>query len=184
MSVVKPARALPAERRTGILTESMEMVSKMNLVTFLRDEEGQITVDWTVLVASLMAVGLIVGAEVVRGVDKVTDEYDGINTGQGLMTMFVSSPEAVITTAATTPDETSDPADDAQACNAANPGNNKCVGNAGETPNGDEDGWGDGSSGQGDVHNGHGGDHHNGKDNNDDEDDGDDHGDDHGDDDD
>lgn len=128
----------------------------MNLATFWKNEDGQLTIDWTVLVAAIMGVGLIVGAEVATGVEKVTDGYDGINSGEGMMTMFVSSPNAPTRTAADTQEtaeaqETAEPIDETQACNAANPGNDKCVGNAGETPNGDEDAWGDGSNGQGDV---------------------------------
>ncbi len=119
------------------------------------------TIDWTVLVAGIMGLGLVFSAEVVRGLENVTDEYDGINTGQGMMTMFVNNPAPQSSIPATTPDDTTSDettpdetaSDDTEECNAANPGNDKCVGNAGEAPNGDESDWGDGSTGQSDVRN-------------------------------
>lgn len=126
----------------------------MRLIEFFRNEDGQITVDWTVLVAALAGLGFVVVAEVASGVDKVADEYDGITTGQGMMTMFANP-----TNTGQPGGDAEDPADedtvasadDTETCDKANPGNDKCVGNAGETPNGDEDAWGDGSNGQGDV---------------------------------
>lgn len=123
---------------------------------FLSNESGAITIDWTVLVAGLVGVGLVITAEVAYDVRKVTTEYDGIDTGEGMMTMFVNNPQYPNASAQdpeTDPgptDETSgtEVADDTtQTCNAANPGNDKCVGNAGETPNG-KDGWGTGSHGR------------------------------------
>lgn len=117
----------------------------MALLRFLREEDGQLTIDWTVLVAALMGLGLVVSMEAARGLDKVTDEYAGINTGKGMMTMFVNNPDAPTRTVE---DETAP--DDTMACNAANPGNDKCVGKAGEAPNGDEGAWGSGSNGMSD----------------------------------
>lgn len=160
------------------------MVKEMKLYNFLFNEDGGVGIDWTVLVAGLIGVSLVVSAEVVRGVDNVTDEYDGINTGEGMMTMFVNTPNTPATVA-TLPEETEDTVsadEDDVACDNANPGNDKCVGNAGETPNGDEDAWGDGSNGQGDVNGNAGddgagddaGDDDNGDDGDDDDDDDDD----------
>ena len=45
------------------------------------------------------------------------------------------------------PESGGDSSDDGESDCAGNPGNNKCVGNAGETPNG-KDGWGDGDKGR------------------------------------
>lgn len=118
----------------------------MKLVQFWHDENGQISIDWTVLTAALMGIGLVVSTEVAIGVDHVTDEYAGINTGEGMMTMFVGGDDE--STDGGRSAELDDGEDNAEFC-IGNPGNDKCVGKAGESPNGDD--FGDGSRGKSDT---------------------------------
>jgi len=128
----------------------------MKLLDFLRNEDGAITVDWTVLVAGIMGLGLVVTSEVAYGVEKnVTDDYAGITTGKGMIAMFANSPQETTDVADPT-DETEEivlaGAGDSGDCDGANPGNDKCVGNAGESPNGRD--FGGGSNGMSDGNNG------------------------------
>lgn len=127
------------------MTASKGLVRKMKLVRFLRGEDGAVTIDWTVLVAGLIGVSLVVSVEVAQGLDKVTGEYDGIETGEGMMTMFVNAPTDPTITVGVEEDPTTP--GDTMECDAANPGNDACVGNAGEDPN-DSGDFGDGTTGQ------------------------------------
>lgn len=111
----------------------------MTLSKFLRDESGQVSVDWTVLVAALMGTAIVVVAGVWSGADKISDGYEDIDTPSGIMTMFVNGDRPASET------ETADAGD--ASGNPGNPGNNKDVGNAGENPNG-KGGWGSGDRGK------------------------------------
>lgn len=134
----------------------------MNFMIFWKEESGQLSVDWTVLVASLVGVSIAAATSVSISVRDVTDEYDGINTGTGMMTMFAGRDDASgggsgtgSGTGGNTGSGSNDSASgdsgggaDAAFC-AGNPGNDKCVGKAGENPNG-KGGWGGGTKGRSD----------------------------------
>ncbi|WP_281841204.1 Flp family type IVb pilin [Sinisalibacter aestuarii] len=133
---------------------------KTTLKSFLRNESGAISLDWTVLVAALVGVSLVVAAEAWRGLDKVTAGYDDFDQPTGLMTVLVNidagggpgtpaaanpSPETGGTE--TGGSETGESGDEGSSGGSGNPGNDKDVGNAGENPNG-KGGWGSGNRGR------------------------------------
>lgn len=60
----------------------------MRLVQFFGNEDGQMSFDWTVIAAAVALLSVFATTTVSVGMRDVTDEYDGIETGTGMMTMF------------------------------------------------------------------------------------------------
>ena len=55
----------------------------MNLMTFIRDEEGAVSIDWVVLTAAIVAMGVAVGASVRSNTSTLTAS---IGTSAGAVT--------------------------------------------------------------------------------------------------
>lgn len=116
----------------------------MTFSKFLRDESGQVSVDWTVLVAALMGTAIVVVAGVWSGADKISDGYEDFDAPTGIMTMFVNGDRSA---SASGTDDTGTGDTGGESGNPGNPGNDKDVGKAGENPNG-KGGWGSGDRGK------------------------------------
>ena len=56
--------------------------------TFLNSESGAVTVDWVVLTAAIVGLGLAVMAVVSAGVEDLSNDIDAQLTGQGISTDF------------------------------------------------------------------------------------------------
>jgi Flp pilus assembly pilin Flp len=55
---------------------------------FKNDESGAVTVDWVVLTAAIVGLGIAVLAAVSDGVENLSDDIDGQLSGQGVSTTF------------------------------------------------------------------------------------------------
>jgi Flp pilus assembly pilin Flp len=62
------------------------MTNFMN--AFIADESGAVTVDWVVLTAALVGLGLAVMAVVSGGVEDLSNDIDGQLVGMGIDTTF------------------------------------------------------------------------------------------------
>ena len=56
--------------------------------TFLNSESGAVTVDWVVLTAAIVGLGLAVMAVVSAGVEDLSNDIEGQLTGQGVQSSF------------------------------------------------------------------------------------------------
>ncbi len=60
-----------------------------NLIKSVRkDEDGAVTVDWVVLTAALVGLGIATLAAVSNGVDDLSGDIEGTLTGQRIVTTF------------------------------------------------------------------------------------------------
>lgn len=103
---------------------------KQALQKFLRDESGAVTIDSVVVLGGSMYMAMAIVADVGYATMGVTEK---INERLEYATIIAEILDDY------------GPDDNSVDC-AANPGNDKCVGNAGEDPNGTGD-WGDGTQG-------------------------------------
>ena len=55
---------------------------------FKNDESGAVTVDWVVLTAAIVGLGIAVLAAVSDGVENLSDDIDSQLSGQGVSTTF------------------------------------------------------------------------------------------------
>lgn len=55
---------------------------------FKNDESGAVTVDWVVLTAAIVGLGIAVLAAVSDGVENLSDDIDTQLSGQGVSTTF------------------------------------------------------------------------------------------------
>jgi len=55
---------------------------------FLNDESGAVTVDWVVLTAAIVGLGIAVLAAVSDGVENLSDDIDTQLSGQAISTTF------------------------------------------------------------------------------------------------
>jgi len=55
---------------------------------FSKDESGAVTVDWVVLTAAIVGLGIAVLAAVSNGVENLSDDIDTQLSGQGTSTTF------------------------------------------------------------------------------------------------
>ena len=53
-----------------------------NLMTFIKDEDGAVTVDWVVLTAAIVALGLVVGNSVKGGATALASDVGADLTAQ------------------------------------------------------------------------------------------------------
>ena len=60
----------------------------MTLNAFLTDDSGAVTVDWVVLTAAIVGLGLAVMAVVSAGVEDLSGDIQGQLVGQGIDTDF------------------------------------------------------------------------------------------------
>lgn len=56
--------------------------------TFKNDEAGAVTVDWVVLTAAIVGLGIAVLATVSNGVENLSGDIDTQLSGQGISTTF------------------------------------------------------------------------------------------------
>ena len=56
--------------------------------TFKKDEAGAVTVDWVVLTAAIVGLGIAVLATVSDGVENLSGDIDTQLSGQGISTTF------------------------------------------------------------------------------------------------
>ena len=59
--------------------------------TFLADESGAVTVDWVVLTAAIVGLGIAVMASVSGGLEDLSGDIEDQLTGQGISTTFSSN---------------------------------------------------------------------------------------------
>ena len=133
------------------------------LCRFLRDERGAVTVDFTVFWGGVVMMGATIVGDVSTGtiavsqginqaLDDIAVAYLLIRDEAEEIAFASDAPVATVgggtgNTAEPAPSSGSDPAPAPATTGPGNPGNDKPVGHAGETPNG-EDGWGSGAKGQ------------------------------------
>jgi len=55
---------------------------------FKNDESGAVTVDWVVLTAAIVGLGIAVLAAVSDGISNLSDDIDGQLSGQAISTSF------------------------------------------------------------------------------------------------
>ena len=55
---------------------------------FARDEDGAVTVDWVVLTAAVVGLGMAVGASIRGGVQDLTEDASNEMTGYTISTTF------------------------------------------------------------------------------------------------
>ena len=128
---------------------------------FLRDEGGNVTIESLVVIGGSVWMAGVLISDITFATMVVSErlntrlEYTSIvedilgGYGTEEQQAKYSDPEVSDETDETDYADDSDDTEDEVDC-VGNPGNNKCVGNAGENPNGSDD-WGSGSNGQGDV---------------------------------
>ena len=131
---------------------------------FLRDEGGNVTIESLVVIGGSVWMAGVILTDISTATMAVTErletrlEYrsivEDILGGYGTEQQQASYSEpddggTGTTDEGTGTDDGGSGGEDEVDC-VGNPGNNKCVGNAGENPNGG-DGWGSGSNGQGDT---------------------------------
>lgn len=63
----------------------------MNLKTFIHSDSGAVTVDWVVLTAALVGLGLATTAVVSGGVSALSNDMDDQLVNQGIVTEFASA---------------------------------------------------------------------------------------------
>lgn len=115
--------------------------------TFLLDDSGAVTVDSVIVMGGVVWMGAAVVGDIGVATMGVTDRINERLEYSSVIADILGEYG---------PGAEQDGGEEEVDC-VGNPGNAKCVGNAGENPNGDDD-WGTGSQGQGDVHgNGHNG---------------------------
>lgn len=64
------------------------------LMKFVRNESGAVTVDWVVLTAGLVGLGLAVGTVVASGLDNATADIEGELRGDGFITTAFVTPKS------------------------------------------------------------------------------------------
>lgn len=132
------------------------------LKSYARKDDGTVTVDFVVLNAALLALGIAVLSSVARGgmdfSDALANHIEAVETGvggQGSQGEGVGSSEgdqegdghSGASNGGDTGGDTGTDAGSGSSGGQGNPGNDRDVGRAGETPNG-QDGWGSGSQGR------------------------------------
>lgn len=112
---------------------------------FFRDESGAVTVDYVVLTAAVLAVGIGVLSSVGGGTidfsSALSDHIEAIEVGVG------DGASGGTTQSAGSAGSSGGGGSEPSSGGVGNPGNDRNVGGAGETPNGGDD-WGSGSNGQ------------------------------------
>ena len=112
-----------------------------SLKRFLRDERGNVTIESLVVIGgSVWMMGVVVG-DISVATMGVTERLENRLEYSSIINDILDShgPDSELAGGS---------GDDPEFCDA-NPGNEKCVGNAGENPNGGDD-WGSGSNGMSD----------------------------------
>ncbi|MCB1336421.1 MAG: hypothetical protein KDK10_02825 [Maritimibacter sp.] len=106
--------------------------------TFLLDDSGAVTVDSVIVMGGVVWMGAAVVGDIGVATMGVTDRINERLEYSSVIAEILGDygPGSELDGGS-------------MECNAANPGNDKCVGNAGENPNGDDD-WGSGSNGRSD----------------------------------
>lgn len=107
---------------------------------FLRDESGNATIESLVVIGGSVWMAGVVVTDVTFASMTVTEKLNNRLEYTSIVSDILGDFGPEIDNVASV---------DPDFC-AGNPGNDKCVGNAGENPNGDDD-WGTGSNGRGDV---------------------------------
>ncbi len=119
---------------------------KQALAKFLRDESGAVTVDSVVVLGGSMwmslALAVDVGAATIDVTEKINERLEYSNIVAEILGEYGPGSDL---DGGSAPQSGSD--GDAGCGNPGNPGNDKCVGNAGENPNG-KGGWGEGDRGR------------------------------------
>lgn len=67
----------------------------MNLTSFIRAESGAVTVDWVVLTAALVGLGMATTAVVSGGVSDLSSDIDTQLVNQGIITEFASASASI-----------------------------------------------------------------------------------------
>lgn len=106
---------------------------------FLLDDSGAVTADSAIVMGGVIWMAGAVVSDVSVATMGVTDKINERLEYASIIAEIVGSPSEGAENGDTGSDEGVD-------C-VGNPGNDKCVGNAGENPNG-QGGWGDGTQGQ------------------------------------
>lgn len=57
-------------------------------MNFAKDESGAVTVDWVVLTAAIVGLGIAVMASVSNGLEDLSGDIEGQLTSQGISTTF------------------------------------------------------------------------------------------------
>lgn len=110
------------------------------LKTFAAEESGAVTTDFVVFWGGLLLMAQTVVTDVSQGVVVVAGGIQGALEEIAATNLSVREIQALYTSDST-------PSGSSTSTTPGNPGNDKAVGNAGETPNGQDD-WGSGSRGR------------------------------------
>ena len=117
---------------------------KKTILKFLRDDTGAVTVDSVGVIGGSIWMAMTIAGDIGAATLVLSEKIDNRLEYESILQEILDShgPEAVVV------DESDSGSDDEVDC-VGNPGNDKCVGNAGENPNG-QGGWGSGSRGRSD----------------------------------
>jgi len=92
-------RCFPADWRVNTNKAKQEHAMSMNFFTsFLSDDSGAVTVDWVVLTAALVGLGLAVISVVSSGLEDLSGDIQGQLQADHVNTGFTSSSTTTTTT--------------------------------------------------------------------------------------